>query len=219
MRISSQSLGSLHSLSSPNSSPTMADADFPLQNLHHSHDHRHHHPHPSLSRQHSFQHVSFSRSDGAGSTPLPSSPGSVTMDLFDDSNGDSPIGRGSIKRQRTSNGSENGAGSVGGGEEGNIVPNGVGSGGPPVSVSGKRLARARSDSAPLGYVLGGLNPPWNAATRPRSGSGIAGTRTMGMMGVGVLARGASVCPPQQSQQQSQPPPMVSISAAGNTTGR
>ncbi|KAF8972725.1 hypothetical protein BDZ97DRAFT_854160 [Flammula alnicola] len=82
----------MHSLSSPNSSPTAAD--FP-SHMHHNHNHPH-----SLSRQHSFQHVSY-RGDSTSSTPLPSSPGSISMDLFDDGSCDPPpSGRGSAKRQR-----------------------------------------------------------------------------------------------------------------------
>jgi len=200
MRISSQSLASLHSLSSPNSSPTMGDADFPIQSLH-SHDPRHH---QSLSRQHSFQHVSFSRSEGSVSTPLPSSPGSVTMDLFDGTDNESVVGRGSTKRQRM-NGNDLGSGPGCGPGDG---AGGAGS----VSVTGKRLSRARSDSAPLGYVLGGLTTPWNAATRPRSGSGIAGTR-MGMMGVGNIARNGAPCP------GAPPSSMVSISSSNNAPAR
>ncbi|KIK05731.1 hypothetical protein K443DRAFT_90935 [Laccaria amethystina LaAM-08-1] len=93
---------SLHSMHSPNSSPTTVDFPSHIPG-HHHHPHHGHHHHHTLSRQHSFQHVSFSR-DGAfsrdnstSSTPLPSSPGEIGMDaMFDDSSEQ----RSSSKRQR-----------------------------------------------------------------------------------------------------------------------
>ena len=148
--LSSQSLASLHSMGSPNSSPTATD--FP---------HQMPPPHapPPLSRQHSFQQMVYPGSS-ASSTPLPSSPGSTSMDLFE---GEVNEGRGSSKRQRTSN--ENLSLSSEASEESSSTA------GP------KRLSRARSDSAPLGYGLG--TGMWQSGTRPRSGSGMAG-RGMGM---------------------------------------
>ncbi|OBZ73850.1 Heat shock factor protein [Grifola frondosa] len=155
--ISTSSLHSLHSLS-PGSSPTAAD--FPA----HAH---------SLSRQHSFQHVSgaydgafahgvsTARYETALATPLPPSPGPID---FDD-------GRVGTKRQRTA--APPPATSAGSGEQG---------------VS-KRASRARSDSAPLGY---GLNSGW-PQTRPRSGSGLgprAGRRDeLPVPNIGSLSRG------------------------------
>lgn len=111
------------------------------------------------------------------------------MDLFE-GNESGEGGRGSSKRQRTSNTNA----------DVNLLPNGVGvinvsvedtsaaggaggaTGGGP---NGKR--RARSDSAPLGYGLGaGLNTGWQGGTRPRSGSGLTG-RGMGAGMPGVVA--------------------------------
>lgn len=197
MNMSSQSLHSMHSLSSPNSSPTAADFPSHLQ------QHQQHHPQNphSLSRQHSFQHVSFSRGE-ASSTPLPASPGSITMELFDDGGGggacEPPPTRGGTKRQRLSNDDDglngvNGAtGSVDSLSSMSAMSSpgtGAGSGlGPP----GKKLSRARSDSAPLGYGFGGLtswqsNGVGGVAGRPRSGSGLAGPR--GVPNIGNMTRG------------------------------
>jgi len=115
--------------------------DFPT-NVHiQSHSH-------SLSRQHSFHTHSH--------TPYGTSPSPVPMD-FEDAQG--------RKRQRTT-----GAG---------VLPPPASSAGtngvtPPTAVAAdgnkQRLARARSDSAPLGY--NNFGSTW-AATRPRSGSGLA----------------------------------------------
>lgn len=169
MNINSHGLHSMHTLSSPNSSPT--NSDFPT------------HLHHSLSRQHSFQHVSFSRSEGAASTPLPPSPGSaVSMDLFD--GGDSePSGRGSAKRQRTSNDSSGGLNGVSGSDS---MGSSASAPGPGSSVTGKKLSRARSDSAPLGYGLGGLTTWQHSGGRPRSGSGMSGQR--GVPNIGNMTR-------------------------------
>ncbi|KAG6853388.1 hypothetical protein C0991_004789 [Blastosporella zonata] len=55
---------------------------------------------PSLSRQHSFQHVSYLRGDAS---PMPGSPGSTSMDLYDDSEAShSQTQRISSKRPRIS---------------------------------------------------------------------------------------------------------------------
>lgn len=171
------SLHSLHSLS-PGSSPTAPE--FP------SHTHT---PH-SLSRQHSFQHISeyghggmsTSRYDSAAAmaTPLPPSPG--PMDVFEDAQG--------RKRQRTGPGVDDGGGG------------GMGS---------KKGSRARSDSAPLGY---GLASGW-PQTRPRSGSGLQNRVAVGrreeqlpIPNIGSLSRGQTLpmlsIPgvPKQSQSSS-----------------
>jgi hypothetical protein len=118
---------SLHSMHSPNSSPTTVDFPSHIPG-HHHHPHHGHHHHHTLSRQHSFQHVSFSRDgafsrdnsfsrdgtfsrestfsrgdstfsrgDSTSSTPLPSSPGEIGMDGMFD---DSSEQRSSSKRQR-----------------------------------------------------------------------------------------------------------------------
>lgn len=131
---------SLHSLS-PASSPTTAD--FP---------HLHTHPH-SLSRQHSFPH-----NHTHSHTPYGTSPSPVPMD-FEDAQG--------RKRQRTTCGGvpPPPASSAGANGVSPTTPVGVGAEG-----TKQRLARARSDSAPLGYNNFGSN--WTA-TRPRSGSGLA----------------------------------------------
>lgn len=103
------------------------------------------HPH-TLSRQPSFQHpyephLTAARFDSPLSTPLPPSPGAMGPGTPMDF--DDLQGR---KRQR-------------------IVTSNVSS----VSNDTKRLSRARSDSAPLGYAIGST---WGT-TRPRSGSGLA----------------------------------------------
>ncbi|KAJ3502576.1 hypothetical protein NMY22_g18540 [Coprinellus aureogranulatus] len=106
MNLSTPSLH-MHSMNSPSSSPTAAD--FPSQMQHHQ-------PHHPISRQHSFQHLSsYGRDPGAtngttSSTPLPGSPGSGHMDLFDDVDS----GRGgisSLKRPRLDPSSSAGANS------------------------------------------------------------------------------------------------------------
>lgn len=146
------SFHNLHSFS-PSSSPTTTD--FPPSSAHHGHAAAH-----SLPRTHSLQHipydtnggyaahgVSTARYESALTTPLPPSPGAGAFDTLDSAS--------DRKRQRT------------------------GSSGLSPSVSAlaqdgsqtKRLSRARSDSAPLGY---GMNQPWtHGSSRPRSGSGLA----------------------------------------------
>lgn len=163
-------------MSSPNSSPTTAEFPNQMQM----------HPPvaPPLSRQHSYQQMAYSNSRGetATSTPLPPSPGSSSMDLFE--TGEAADGRGNLKRQRTSN--ENLASGVNGADESSGLGTGAGGGN---GGNGKRMSRARSDSAPLGYGLGaGLNS-WQGGTRPRSGSGMTGRGMgMGMPLVGGAAR-------------------------------
>jgi len=192
--LSSQSLHSLQSLSTPNSSPTTAE--FPNQMQMHP-------PAPPLSRQQSYQQMAYSNSRGepATSTPLPPSPGSVSMDLFEA--GEASDGR-SLKRQRTSN--ENLAGGATGGEESSGPGTGAAGG------SGKRMSRARSDSAPLGYGLGaGLNANWQGGTRPRSGSGMTGRGMgVGMPGVGGASR-------TNGGGSGNGTPLLSISTLTNTS--
>lgn len=174
--LNTQSLHSLQSLSSPNSSPTTAD--FPNQMQMHP-------AAPPLSRQHSYQQMAYSNSrvEPAVSTPLPPSPGSTSMDLFEA--GEANDGRGNLKRQRTSN--ENLASGATLAEESSGPGSGAGGGN---GGSGKRISRARSDSAPLGYGLGaGLNANWQGGTRPRSGSGMTGRGIgAGASGVGGASR-------------------------------
>jgi len=173
-----QSMHSMHSLSSPNSSPTAAD--FPSHHL----QHHHHGPSHSLSRQHSFQHVSFTRNEAAASTPLPPSPGSITMEMFDDGSGEPANGRGSTKRQRMSDDDSAGVnGATGSGDSLSMSSSmtSLTSPGTPQGATAKKLSRARSDSAPL-YGLGLSS--WQqggSGGRPRSGSGMAGPRTVGPM--------------------------------------
>jgi len=172
---------SLHSLS-PGSSPTTAD--FPT----HIHPHTH-----SLSRQHSFPHT-----HNHSHAPYGTSPSPVPMD-FDDAQG--------RKRQRTS------AGGIPPPPASSAGTNGVSQNSPAsVAVDGtkQRLARARSDSAPLGY---GFGSSW-AATRPRSGSGLAvrASRREDMVvpSIGSIARavavGAPVLPPMGSLATATPGP-------------
>lgn len=134
---------SLHTLS-PASSPTTTD--FPTTG------HIHNHPH-SLSRQHSFPHNHTHSHAPYGTSPSP-----VPMD-FEDAQG--------RKRQRTAGGGvpPPPASSAGTNGVSPTTPVGVGADG-----NKQRLARARSDSAPLGYNNFGSS--WTA-TRPRSGSGLA----------------------------------------------
>ncbi|KDR80900.1 hypothetical protein GALMADRAFT_1113959 [Galerina marginata CBS 339.88] len=196
----SMNMHAMHSLSSPNSSPTAAD--FP-SHMHHGHAHQSH----SLSRQHSFQHVTSYRGETASSTPLQSSPGSISMELFDDGSCDPPpSGRGSTKRQRLD---ESGAGV---GVNGINSPDSMslmssvsspGSGtGPGLSslTVPKKSSRARSDSAPLGYAgalwqQGGLGGGGGGPTgmgRPRSGSGLM---TRGVPNIGNMTRSSNASTP------------------------
>lgn len=124
---------------SPGSSPTTAE--FPQ----HTHV-------PALSRTHSLQHLNYGDTYGQTITtrydsavPLPPSP--VQLDAF---GAESDHGR---KRQRTG--------------PPTLTPQNVSD---TTDASGiKRMSRARSDSAPLGY---GMGQPWGHGTRPRSGTGI-----------------------------------------------
>jgi hypothetical protein len=187
MNLGGQSAHSLHSMSSPGSSPTQGE--FP------------HHTKP-LSRQQSFQHVAY-RSDHGSSTPvtpLPPSPASGSMELYDGDTGPENMGRSSVKRQRTSSGQSG----PGGGQSETSSSSTSGS----TAVS-KRLSRARSDSAPLGgYGLGvGLNG-WQSGTRPRSGSSMAPPRNgVGVPNIGTMTR------------TSGGPPLLSISTTTTNSPR
>ncbi|KAJ7807292.1 HSF-type DNA-binding-domain-containing protein [Mycena olivaceomarginata] len=113
--------------------------DFGQHQGHHTH-HAHSH---SLSRQQSFQHMSFSRGETSQS-PLPASPGSITMEMFDEPE----QGRGSSKRQRMMSGDDS--------------PHSAHPG-----VGGSPHPHHAADSAPLGYAMqpGGLGP-WGAGGGP-----------------------------------------------------
>ncbi|PPQ63110.1 hypothetical protein CVT24_005821 [Panaeolus cyanescens] len=220
----SMNMHGMHSLNSPNSSPTATD--FPSHHHHHNH-HQNHHGHPhSLSRQHSFQHVAgYGRGDSTSSTPLPSSPGSMTMDLFDDGSCDPPppSGRSSTKRQRIDEGgiginvNVNGMGGTDGLALISSVsspgtgPSGSGQGGLANLTVPKKSSRARSDSAPMGYhtsqTASGLGLGWSTGAgglngagahgivgRPRSGSGMM-PRMGGIPNIGNMTRGNNASTP------------------------
>ncbi|KAF7289492.1 HSF-DOMAIN domain-containing protein [Mycena chlorophos] len=154
---------------------------------HHAHGHGHTH---SLSRQQSFQHMSFAHGRETGS-PLPASPSSIGMEMFDESS--EPR-----KRQRIMSSDEAAAGHPNGGAPHPHHSASVDSLSPPKP----RTSRARSDSAPLGYAIppNGLTPWTNApgpgpaptGGRPRSGSGIAhmgpGPAGRGMPNIGNMGR-------------------------------
>ena len=179
----------MHSLNSPNSSPTTSDFQGGGGGGHYHQHHGHHsqqqqqqqHHHAQHSRQHGGGNGYSRTGDSSSSTPLPSSPGSISMDLFDDGSCDlPPSGRPSTKRQRLDdgvgvNGINGGIGGlVGGGGSGGGGGGGSGGGSgggnssdamsllSSVSSPGagtglatltvpKKSSRARSDSAPLGY--------------------------------------------------------------------
>jgi len=198
----------MHNLNSPNSSPTAADFPSSHGGQHHGHHHTHT-PH-SLSRQHSFQHVSNYRGEsGSSSTPLPSSPGGSisTMDLYDDGLCDpSPSGRASTKRQRIDeSGVSVGVNGIGSGDGSMSLMSSVsspgsgtgGSGGAGLTVPKKSSSRARSDSAPLGYAgalwqQGGLGGGGGGGGRPRSGSGMM---SRGIPNIGNMTRGNNASTP------------------------
>jgi hypothetical protein len=206
MNLSTPSLH-MHSMNSPSSSPTAADFPSQLQQHHQPHQHQ-------LSRQHSFQHLSsYSRGDPGGtsngttsSTPLPGSPGSGHMDLFDDDSGRGGVN--SLKRPRLDPSSSAGPGSSANASVDSLQlmstmsspGTGPPNGGLPTGMGVKKgVSRARSDSAPLGYghhsghshLVNGNG--WGAngsslglgAGRPRSGSGM-GPR---IPNIGNLTRG------------------------------
>ena len=212
----SMGMNIMHSLNSPNSSPTASD--FQGGGHYHQQHHGHHpqHHHGQHSRQHGFQSGGggsggngYSRTgDSSSSTPLPSSPGSISMDLFDDGCCDlPPSGRPSTKRQRLDdgvgvNGINGGIGGlVGGGGSGaggnssdalsllsSVSSPGAGTGLATLTVP-KKSSRARSDSAPLGYGgVGTAMHSWQqqqgemSGGRPRSGSGMVPHREIGSHG-------------------------------------
>ncbi|KAG5652808.1 hypothetical protein H0H81_003577 [Sphagnurus paluster] len=173
----------------------------PGQHHPHAHAHAHQGPPPPLSRQHSFQHhhphvSSYLRSDAVA----PVSPGgsSSTMDLFDDTPPD-PGARLSSKRPRMSSDDDSGTGTSASTSNAGTNPTSASSAcaspasskpdsalaspGPGVQQQGKKLSRARSDSAPLGYGFGLAG--WGGVGRPRSGSGLAGR---GVPNIGSAAR-------------------------------
>ncbi|KAG6868056.1 hypothetical protein C0993_007915 [Termitomyces sp. T159_Od127] len=189
---------SLHTMHSPNSnSPTQPDFSAPQQQQQASSTT----PAPALSRQHSFQHVSYLRGDGS---PLPPSPGSSTMDLYDESDAPSQA-RVSTKRARMSTDDDlhthphahPHATHMHGSAPPSAHPDIPA---PPSSLSSpgqslpRRPSRARSDSAPLGYGFGSMGMGWAGAGRPRSGSarGVGlGVSNMGMQN-GIGPRGVGV---------------------------
>ena len=200
----------MHTLGSPNSSPTAADFPAPQQQQQQHHtQQQQQHPH-ALSRQHSFQHPhgGFRGDPGGGSgtgppgqqqqgQPPPPSPGGAltAMDMFDDGAHDAPSGRGSAKRQRLDERSMglNGTGPPGGGADALALMSSVSSpGGGPGGGSASSLAvpkkssRARSDSAPLGYAT--APPVWQQGAGLSPGVGTMGRPRSGS-GMGMMPRG------------------------------
>lgn len=195
---------SLHSMHSPNSnSPTQPDFSAPQQQGQ-AQQASSTTPAPALSRQQSFQHVSYLRGDAS---PLPTSPGSSTMEIYEESDAPSQT-RGSTKRQRISADDDlhphphahshathtHMHGSAPPSAHTDIPP-------PPSSLSSpgqslpRRPSRARSDSAPLGYGFGSMGMGWAGAGRPRSGSarGVGlGVPNMSMTNGNIGPRGVGV---------------------------
>lgn len=176
----STNMHSIHS-HSPNSSPTTTE--FP----HHQQGQQH----TSLSRQHSFQQVAaYGR--GEGTSSMSHSPGSTTMDLFDDGPSCEPAGRISSKRQRLSNDDDPGSGVDGSIPSASSLSSpgtATGPGFGTMGGAGKKPSRARSDSAPLGYGFGGLTSWQSGGGRPRSGSGLAGRG--GVPNIGAMTRNSN----------------------------
>ncbi|KAI5123208.1 hypothetical protein M0805_003974 [Coniferiporia weirii] len=153
-----------HNLQSFSPTSSPTAADFPP---HHGHAPTHPHSHPNLSRTHSLQHIPYDTGYPHGVPPTRYDTGAEGAMELDASSSDR-------KRQRTGS-----------------TLSAVGLG--PSDGSSKRLSRARSDSAPLGYAnangngvnTGGLGTqaqPWPhghghapgvSGSRPRSGSGLA----------------------------------------------
>jgi hypothetical protein len=217
MNLNNPSLHALHShMNSPNSSPTTAD--FPS---HHQH-HQQLHPQHSLSRQHSFQHLSYARGGenlSASSTPqIPGSPGSGPMDLGMD---EYEQGRGNNKRPRLSNDIHaNGAGN-----DSMSLMSAMSSPGTSTAPSGlagltvkKSASRARSDSAPLGYALGShgsngtLSAGWGQQLRPRSGSGMGMGMGPRIPNINNMTRGAAAGGPPSGNGT----PLLSIATVGES---
>ncbi|RDB18526.1 Heat shock factor protein [Hypsizygus marmoreus] len=225
---------------SPSDSPTTSEFHHHQQHPHHVQHHPHHmqqHQHQQqpqpLSRQHSYQHMS-SYLRGADTSP-PSPGGSVSMDVFDDERvggGAGGAGSGnSNKRQRMSTDDHDGGSGISinisssanhnhTGDMSSLSSPGTSTvsnsntlGGPGTS---KRLNRARSDSAPLGYGFG-----WGGAApgvvggggRPRSGSGLAGR---GVLNIGSMTRGVGGGGPGQGGAGSVgPPPLPPMVSMGS----
>lgn len=154
---------------SPGSSPTASEFAHPTHGSHYGHTAYSHHGHHGghihhLNRAHSMQNIPYDSSSFAAPSPITSGPRyDDAMEL--DGSSLSGQGIGDRKRQRT----------------GAFV---TGS-----ALDGKRLSRARSDSAPLGYGAWSTGaatsaPPTSAGPgtgtaaassalgRPRSGSGL-----------------------------------------------
>ncbi|KAG6909803.1 hypothetical protein DXG01_015296 [Tephrocybe rancida] len=175
LSMSNVHMGGLHTMHSPLSgSPTQSEFAPPTPNTNGGNGGA-----PPLSRQQSFQHVSYLRGDAS---PLPGSPAG---ELYDDTAGGEQ--RLSTKRARiateddghhhhshhhhpySTHGSAPPSAhpDLGGLSNLTSLP-------PPPA---RKASRARSDSAPLGYgfgvggVGGGM---WGGGGRPRSGSGLAG---------------------------------------------
>lgn len=219
---------SIHAVNSPTSSPTTND--FPFSHSHHLSHHGHAHGgypqrHP-LSRQHSFQQNFAGRADksSTSSTPLPSSPStgsistsmSMDMDLYDDGSCDPP-GREGVKRQRLDESldatgtplSMNGHGPSGPSEPNmgllsSVSSPGAGPIGPGLNnlvVPKKSNMRARSDSAPMGYVSSasggmGLHSTWGSGAHPH---GLTSGHPLGLNGHNGCGRprsGSGMMPPR-----------------------
>lgn len=190
----------MHSLNSPNSSPTASDFQGgghyhhqQPQHAHHGHHQQHHHAH---SRQHGFQSGNgggngYSRTgDSNSSTPLPSSPGSISMDLFDDGSCDlPPSGRPSTKRQRLDDGGVgvgvNGInGGIGGLVGGGGGGGGGGSGGGPGNSSDAMSLLSSVSSPGAGSGINGLS----TLTVPKKSSRArSDSAPLGYGGVGTTA--------------------------------
>jgi hypothetical protein len=140
---------------SPGSSPTSAEFPFSSNNVHSNHSHQHG-LHLSLDPHVHSPGGAPSRFDSALTTPLPPSPGAMSTGFHEMNNSGDGRPTGS-KRQRVDDNSVSQSGSV------------VQSTGEQAPAVIRRLARARSDSAPLGMQLGAT---WESA-RPRSGTALS----------------------------------------------
>ena len=135
---------------SPGSSPTGSEFTHPghvQQQGHYAHP-LHHGHHGHTGHPHHLNRAHSMQNipyDSSFTAPSPVSAGP----RYDDPMDLDGMGLGDRKRQRTGPG---------------LVPS---------SIEGKRLSRARSDSAPLGYAAWGTAGAPGSAGRPRSGSGLA----------------------------------------------
>ena len=200
---------------------------------HHGHAHGGYPQRHPLSRQHSFHQNFAGRTDksSTSSTPLPSSPStgsistsiSMDMDLYDDGSCD-PAGREGVKRQRLDE-SLDGTGTPGlslsivngHGPSGPSEPNmgllssvsspGAGPIAPGLNnlvVPKKSNMRARSDSAPMGYVSSangglGLHSTWGSAAHPHGLTTGVGGHPLGLnghTGSGRPRSGSGMMPPR-----------------------